>query len=497
MMALQPTFTVRIRTEQAQDMDWMVQPDQITFHQALEVISRVLPQVTVTAFEYEDEDGDRITVRSDEEMKSMFETYFNLLSEEDFARGLLPPLIIFPRVGKTPQNRNKFGLKIKTDKQSISKSTVINVSDVYKNSQNQNSSEQMEYTDTGQAGEVPSVPQQISQTVNPGGNPHGDMHPAQMGYQPGGHMYNPPRHQPEGGNKPVRTSSDLRQLLATQDITEDQLQILDLIGKGNVGCVYRALHKPTDTVMAVKMMQLDVSIEEQGSILSELDILNKCNSPVIIGFYKAFFVENKISILTEFMDGGSLDKYGCIPEPILGRMAVAIVEGLCYMWALKILHRDIKPSNVLVNTNGQVKLCDFGVSTQLVKSIAKTYIGTNAYMAPERIRGEVYSNPAEIWSFGITLFELATGRFPYDNVSALNLPMALLNRITSEPVPKLPETEFSTDFIEFISRCMQPEPGNRLRMEQLALHSFIQRHNDRNLVIIAEWVKDNLARRQS
>ncbi|XP_059367661.1 dual specificity mitogen-activated protein kinase kinase 5-like isoform X1 [Carassius carassius] len=115
--------------------------------------------------------------------------------------------------------------------------------------------------------------------------------------------------------------------------------------------------------------------------MSELEILYKCDSPYIIKFYSAFFVENRISICTEFMDGGSLDVYWRIPEHVLGRIAVAVVKGLTYLWSLKILHRDVKPSNMLVNTQGQIKLFDFGVSTQLVNSIAKTYVGTNVYMA--------------------------------------------------------------------------------------------------------------------
>ncbi|XP_059367667.1 dual specificity mitogen-activated protein kinase kinase 5-like isoform X2 [Carassius carassius] len=99
--------------------------------------------------------------------------------------------------------------------------------------------------------------------------------------------------------------------------------------------------------------------------MSELEILYKCDSPYIIKFYSAFFVENRISICTEFMDGGSLDVYWRIPEHVLGRIAVAVVKGLTYLWSLKILHRDVKPSNMLVNTQGQIKLFDFGVSTQL------------------------------------------------------------------------------------------------------------------------------------
>jgi len=82
------------------------------------------------------------------------------------------------------------------------------------------------------------------------------------------------------------------------------------------------------------------------------------------------------------------------------------------------MHRDVKPSNVLVNTAGLIKLCDFGVSTQLVDSIARTYVGTNAYMAPERIIGCDYTIYSDVWSFGIALCELATGQFPYPQLAA-------------------------------------------------------------------------------
>ena len=81
------------------------------------------------------------------------------------------------------------------------------------------------------------------------------------------------------------------------------------------------------------------------------------------------------------------------------------------------MHRDVKPSNILVNTEGYIKLCDFGVSTQLVDSIARTYVGTNAYMAPERVIGRDYTIYSDVWSFGLSLCELATGQFPYPQLA--------------------------------------------------------------------------------
>ena len=133
-------------------------------------------------------------------------------------------------------------------------------------------------------------------------------------------------------------------------------------------------------------------------------------------------------ICLEFMNGGSIDKlYGDgVPEKVLQKITLSTVLGLK---SLKedhnIIHRDVKPTNILVNSRGQVKICDFGVSGNLVASIAKTNIGCQSYMAPERISsggiaqaganpgGGTYSVQSDIWSLGLTIIECAMGRYPY------------------------------------------------------------------------------------
>ena len=133
-------------------------------------------------------------------------------------------------------------------------------------------------------------------------------------------------------------------------------------------------------------------------------------------------------ICMEFMDGGSIDKiYGDgVPEGVLRKITLSTTMGLR---SLKdehnIIHRDVKPTNILINTRGQVKICDFGVSGNLVASIAKTNIGCQSYMAPERISsggvaqaganpgGGTYSVQSDIWSLGLTIIECALGRYPY------------------------------------------------------------------------------------
>lgn len=340
-------LVIRIKIPNSGAVDWTVHSvPQLLFRDVLDVIGQVLPEATTTAFEYEDEDGDRITVRSDEEMKAMLSYYYSTVMEQQVNGQLIEPLQIFPRACKPPGERNIHGLKVNT-----------------------------------RAGPSQHSSPAVSDSL------------------------------PSSSLK--KSSAELKKILANGQMNEQDIRYRDTLGHGNGGTVYKAYHVPSGKILAVKVILLDITLELQKQIMSELEILYKCDSSYIIGFYGAFFVENRISICTEFMDGGSLDVYRKIPEHVLGRIAVAVVKGLTYLWSLKILHRDVKPSNMLVNTRGQVKLCDFGVSTQLVNSIAKTYVGTNAYMAPERISGEQYGIHSDVWSLGISFMELALGRFPY------------------------------------------------------------------------------------
>ena len=179
-------------------------------------------------------------------------------------------------------------------------------------------------------------------------------------------------------------------------------------------------------VMAMKEIRLELDDSKFAQIIMELDILHRCVSPFIIDFYGAFFQEGSVYICIEYMDGGSMDKlYGDgVPEGVLRKITLSTVMGLK---SLKddhnIIHRDVKPTNILVNSRGQVKICDFGVSGNLVASIAKTNIGCQSYMAPERISGGgmaqagsaggSYSVQSDIWSLGLTIIECALGRYPY------------------------------------------------------------------------------------
>ena len=167
-----------------------------------------------------------------------------------------------------------------------------------------------------------------------------------------------------------------------------------------------------------------------------------------------------------------------IPEAICGKVAVATLKALNYLKENHgVIHRDVKPSNILLDANGRVKLCDFGISGRLVDSKAKTRsAGCAAYMAPERIDPPNPNKPdydirADVWSLGITLVELATGHFPYRDCKT---DFEVLTKVLQESPPLLPRNGgFSLEFCSFVQDCLMKNYKDRPKYKKLLMHPFI------------------------
>uniref|UniRef100_A0A667XJS9 Dual specificity mitogen-activated protein kinase kinase 2 n=1 Tax=Myripristis murdjan TaxID=586833 RepID=A0A667XJS9_9TELE len=214
-----------------------------------------------------------------------------------------------------------------------------------------------------------------------------------------------------------RLEAFLTQKAQVGELKDDDFHPICELGAGNGGVVNKVRHKPSSLVMARKLIHLEIKPAIRNQIIRELQVLHECNSPYIVGFYGAFYSDGEISICMEHMDGGSLDQVlkeaRRIPEEILGKVSIAVLRGLAYLREKhQIMHRDVKPSNILVNSRGEIKLCDFGVSGQLIDSMANSFVGTRSYMSPERLQGTHYSVQSDVWSMGLSLVELAIGRYP-------------------------------------------------------------------------------------
>ncbi|KAL0107107.1 hypothetical protein PUN28_015563 [Cardiocondyla obscurior] len=294
------------------------------------------------------------------------------------------------------------------------------------------------------------------------------------------------------------------------DFTSEDLQDLGEIGRGGFGTVNKMIHRISNTVMAVKRIRSTVDEREQKQLLMDLEVVMKSNEcPCIVQFYGALFKEGDCWICMELMDT-SLDKFykfiyerlnERIPECILGKITVATVKALNYLKEkLRIIHRDVKPSNILLDRRGNIKLCDFGISGQLVDSIARTRdAGCRPYMAPERIdpqRARGYDVRSDVWSLGITLMEVATGYFPYPKWNSV---FEQLYQVVQGDPPRLSPNEngnhFTMDFVNFVNTCLIKEETQRPKYNKLLEHPFIRQAEEATIDVAAyiSGVLDNMA----
>ncbi|KAJ8979412.1 hypothetical protein NQ317_015844 [Molorchus minor] len=196
----------------------------------------------------------------------------------------------------------------------------------------------------------------------------------------------------------------------------------------------------------------------------DLDVIMKSNdNKYIVQFYGALFKED--------------------PGPILGKIALATVNALNYLKEeLKIIHRDVKPSNILLDKGGNIKLCDFGISGQLVDSIARTKdAGCRPYMAPERIDPQTakgYDVRSDVWSLGITLMEVATGHFPYKRWSSV---FDQLHEVVNGDAPRL---TINHNANTFTADLIKPE-HQRPKYKQLLQYPFILRAQKEDVDVAA------------
>ncbi|KAK3682692.1 map kinase [Podospora appendiculata] len=274
---------------------------------------------------------------------------------------------------------------------------------------------------------------------------------------------------------------------------EKRIVELGSLGEGAGGAVTRAKLKGGKTIFALKIITTNPDPDVKKQIVRELGFNKECASEHICRYYGAFVdpATATISIAMEFCEGGSLDSIykevkrlgGRTGEKVLGKIAEGVLHGLTYLHSKKIIHRDIKPSNILLCRNGEVKLCDFGVSGDFgTKGEANTFIGTSYYMAPERITGQSYTITSDVWSTGVTLLEVAQHRFPFPADGTEMQPRAglidLLTYIVRQPIPKLKDEPtanifWSNNFKYFIECCLEKEPNRRASPWRMLEHPWV------------------------
>lgn len=254
--------------------------------------------------------------------------------------------------------------------------------------------------------------------------------------------------------------------------------ILQKLGEGSYGSVFKALDNRTNQIVAIKVLESEDESDDTSDLQKEINILKTCSSPYVVAYIGTYEKDGNIWIVMEYCGAGSLCDLMAICERTLDEEQIAAVMkmslyGLEYLHKMKKIHRDIKSGNILLNHEGDCKLADFGVSAELstINAKRKTMIGTPYWMAPEVLQSADYDGKADIWSLAITAIELAVSEPPHSNVH----PMRAIFLIPNSDPPTLPNPQnYSNDFKDFLKVCLQKDAKLRPSATQLlTTHPFI------------------------
>uniref|UniRef100_UPI00358F1543 mitogen-activated protein kinase kinase kinase kinase 4-like isoform X4 n=2 Tax=Myxine glutinosa TaxID=7769 RepID=UPI00358F1543 len=303
---------------------------------------------------------------------------------------------------------------------------------------------------------------------------------------------------------PARSLDDI-DLTALRD-PAGIFELVEVVGNGTYGQVYKGRHVKTGQLAAIKVM--DVTEDEEEEIKLEINMLKKYSHHRNIATYYGAFIkksppghDDQLWLVMEFCGAGSVTdlvkntKGNTLKEDWIAYVCREILRGLTHLHAHKVIHRDIKGQNVLLTENAEVKLVDFGVSAQLDRTVGRrnTFIGTPYWMAPEVIACDenpdaTYDYRSDLWSLGITAIEMAEGAPPLCDMH----PMRALFLIPRNPPPRLKSKKWSKRFLTFVESCLIKNYLQRPSTDQLLRHPFIREQPNERQVRIQ--LKDHIDR---
>jgi len=255
-----------------------------------------------------------------------------------------------------------------------------------------------------------------------------------------------------------------------------ELRTLKMLGAGANGRVNLSIHTPTGRQMAVKVVNV-YDESKRNQILKELETLSSYASRFLVHFYGAFYDgKGAVHIVLEYMDCGALAdviaRKGAIPENVTNHIAFHCLHGLNFLHQSRVLHRDLKSANILLSRETRrAKLSDFGLAREVNAGVSRadTFVGTLAYMSPERLHGSPYTYASDIWGLGVSIAECLLGRYPFEKPQSYFDYIAVAT--SNDRI--LPLGRFSPECEDFVNKCTAVDPTRRPQCHVLLKHPWI------------------------